>query len=123
MKSGCIISYARFIRSGYSVHLEIGVLDSQFKRYFQEFEQNCQNKRSFYSLMAIAIGLMPNDFKFGQNALFFRQSKSAYFNCLFTPNEDSISMIINKMRQFLRITEKWQAFYNRIMSLAGTFSF
>lgn len=108
LTSSCVMSYAEFIRCGYPIHLDVGSLNGIFQPYFEQFRRFCPNEEHFYRLLAISIGSLPDDFKFGENVIFFRQNKSPHFVDLLELNPQSTSSIIVKMQSFLEIAEKWQ---------------
>lgn len=123
LKSSCILSYAEFMRSGYSVHIDMNSLDNEFQPYFNQFAQEFQNKKSFYNLLATSLGLLPGDFKFGQNIIFCRQKKSYPLTCLSQPQSDSIPNLIEKMQNFLVMANKWQRLATGFMRLIRMFLF
>lgn len=115
------MSYATFMRCGYPIHIEIRCLHEIFEPYFEQFRTLCPDEERFYSLLAISIGLLPDDFKFGENVIFFRQNKSPHFDDLLKLNPNSIPSILVKMKKFLKMTEKWQRLGTRILSLYRMF--
>lgn len=109
------------MRCGYPIHIEMGSLHKIFESYFEQFKTFCPEEENFYSLLAISIGLLPDDFKFGENVIFFRQNKSPLFEDLMKLNPNSVSSILFKMQKFLEMAEKWQKLGTRILSLYRMF--
>lgn len=121
LKSSSIVSYGQFMRCGYSIHIDMDTLDDMFHSYFDRFGQAYKNKTNFYSLLATAIGLLPKDFQFGQNVIFFR--KSIKVDCLLQLTSDSVPSIITRMQNFLVLCNKWQRVMTRFLRLKGLFFF
>lgn len=118
LKSASIIAYTTFIRCGYSIRLELSKLDGMFTHNFDDFGQ--YNKKEFYSLLAAAIGLRSDDYKFGQNSMFFRRNKSPYFCHLVSDsNQHTTSILTHKIKKFQHISKKWQHLRNMLFSFKG----
>lgn len=69
------ISYTQFVRFGYSKHVTFPLLIDAFKQLDDKLYKMCSNRSIFYSKILLLIGLKLNDFKIGNEAIFFRLNK------------------------------------------------
>lgn len=79
LKTSCIVSYAQFIRFGYSKRIDFQELVNRCKSLEDKFQNDSFNRQYFYSKVLLSIGFKHEDFKMGSGVIFFRSNK---FNLL-----------------------------------------
>lgn len=83
------ISYAKFIRFGYSKHVKFEHLPDEFKLLENKFGNRCSDRTNFYSKILQLIGLRLNDFKIGKDEIFFRSNKFHKLETFFSKSAPS----------------------------------
>lgn len=68
------VSYAKFIRYGYPKRIDFKKLVDACKPIKSKLEKAC-GKSNFYSKVLLSMGLKLNEFKFGNDTIFFRSKK------------------------------------------------
>lgn len=71
LKTSCTISYAKFIRFGYTKRIDFKDLVDKCEPLEQKFIKYCYDRMHFYSKVLLSIGFILEDF----NAIFFRSKK------------------------------------------------
>lgn len=95
LKTSCTISYANFIRFGYSKSVKFEQLADVCR--LVEKKWNKMDRAHFYSKVLLSLGFKLNEIKLGKEAIFFRTNKFSCLEKLFSdiktfPNQLPIQM-------------------------------
>lgn len=105
------------MRFGYPIHISMKALNEIFTPFGDEFGKVFHDKKKFYKLFAISMGLTLEDFKLGSNMVFFRKQNSNFLDQLLKSETNSIKLIVNKMKLKRKIAAKWQMLAKHVLLL------
>lgn len=75
LKTSCTIAYANFIRFGYAKSIPLKKLTDKCETVEKKLVKTGLGRLSFYSNVLLSIGLKIEDFKIGNETIFFRFNK------------------------------------------------
>lgn len=75
LKTSSVISYARFIRFGFSKHIELQQLVDKCKLIEDKLNTARLDRSQFYSKVLLSIGFRLEEFRIGNGVIFFRSNK------------------------------------------------
>lgn len=70
-----MVSYAKFIRFGYSERIDFQEFADRFKFLEDKFKIDRDGRTNFYSKILLSIGFSREEFKMGTETIFFRLNK------------------------------------------------
>lgn len=119
LKTSCTISYAEFIRFGYTKRFDFKDLVIKCEPLKQEFIKYCYDRMHFYSKVLLSIGFKLEDFKMGTEAICFRSNK---FQLMEDFLSDATAASFEKIKRGFR-TSKWRCVIIAIRFLSKLFCF
>lgn len=117
LNTSCVLSYARFIRFGFSLRFNFQELSIKCKVLEDKLKRR-MDRSQFYSKVFLSIGFRLNEFKIGHDAIFFRSNKFELLQKLFcdmTSEPNLISATKSNSKHLLKKIEgfflrsKWQS--------------
>lgn len=75
LNTSCTVSYAKFIRFGYSKSVTLQELDQKCSSIVKKFAKASVSRSIFYSKLFLSIGFKLEEFTIGNEAIFFRSNK------------------------------------------------
>lgn len=75
LNTSCTLAYANFIRFGYSKSVPFQELVEKCKTVEKKLIKASDSRSDFYSKVLLSIGFKFEDFKMGNEAIFFRSNK------------------------------------------------
>lgn len=82
LNTSCVFSYARFIRLGFSKHIDFEELSIKCKVLEDKLKRR-MDRSEFYSKVFLSVGFRIEEFKIGRDAIFFRSNKFEILEKLF----------------------------------------
>lgn len=86
MNTSCTVSFAKFIRFGYSKRIQFQEVFEKCKSVEVKFVEGYFDRSNFYSMLLRCIGFKVQDFKIGNDAIFFRSNKFELLKQFFDTN-------------------------------------
>lgn len=100
------------MKFGYPIRISISRLNEIFLPYKNEFGALFEDKKTFYKLMSNTMGYSSEDFKLGQNMLFFRKKTCPGIHHVL---RSELNFIVNKIKTKLKIAAKWRSAAKRFL--------
>lgn len=95
LNTSCTVSYTNFIRFGYSKSVAFEKLVERCKSVEEKWNKANADRATFYSKVLLSLGFKLDEFKMGNEAIFFRANKFVLMEELF---EDMKIFPITKQR-------------------------
>lgn len=84
LRTSCTVSYAKFIRFGYSERIDFQEFADKFKILEDKFKIDRDGRTNFYSKILISIGFSREEFKMGTETIFLRLNKLEVLKKIFS---------------------------------------
>lgn len=102
LKSFSIESYTEFIRTGYPTRISLDVLNAVYGIYFPRYQRVFNTAKQFYTNLLPVVGFHRNEFKFGENMIFFRNRRSHLLEDLMQKHLHHIKLLSSNL-----VRSKW----------------
>lgn len=84
LNTSCVMSYARFMRFGFSKRIDFKELVDKCKPIEDKLNTAHMDRSQFYSKILLCIGFTFGEFKIGNDAIFFRSNKFELLETFFS---------------------------------------
>lgn len=107
LKSSSVLSYVKYMKNGFPTRIAISALYRTYHPHIGYLRDNYKDERTFCKSLLCSLNLTSDDFKFGQNLLFFRASSAIPFDQLLKPDQKFIQKTIENLKKWM-VLFKWR---------------